>query len=55
MLAPLPEAARYANAHVVKLDGSIWGPTNAPYRLVARNRHRLGRFVPDVEGPRRYP
>ena len=55
LLARLPEATRHESAHVVRPDGSIWSPTNAPYRLVARNRHRLGRVVPDGSGPRRYP
>jgi hypothetical protein len=54
-LAQLPEAIRYESAHVVRRDGSIWSPSSAPYRLVARNRHRLGRFVPDGPGPRRHP
>jgi hypothetical protein len=55
LLARLPEATRYASAHVVRPDGSIWSPTSAPYRLVARNRHRLGPLVPSRPGPRRYP
>ena len=44
---------RYESAHVVRPDGSIWSPSSAPYRLVARNRHRLGPLVPD--GPRAAP
>ena len=55
LLAQLPEASRYESAHVVRPDGSIWSPSSAPYRLVARNRDRLGRLVPDGPGPRRYP
>jgi predicted DCC family thiol-disulfide oxidoreductase YuxK len=30
-------------------------PLEAAYRLVARNRHRLGRLVPDGPAPRRFP
>ena len=55
LLARLPESSRYESAHVVRRDGSIWSPAGAPYRFVARNRHRLGRLVPDCRGPRRYP
>jgi hypothetical protein len=55
MLARLPETKRYASAHLVRPDGSIWSPSWAPYRLVARVRHRLGPLVPDGPGPRRYP
>jgi hypothetical protein len=55
LLALIPEARRYESAHVARPDGSIWSPTSAPYRLVARNRHRLGRLVPNRRGPRRYP
>ena len=55
MLARLPEAKRYASAHLVRPDGSIWSPSSAPYRFVARIRHRLGPLVPDGPGPRRYP
>jgi len=51
----LPEAKRYESAHVARPDGTTWSPSSAPYRFVARNRHRLGRVVPDVRGPRRYP
>jgi hypothetical protein len=46
---------RYESAHVARPDGSILSPSRAAYRLVARNRHRLGRLVPDGPGPRRYP
>jgi hypothetical protein len=55
LLARLPEPERRESAHLARTDGSIWSPTSAPYRLVARNRHRLGPFVPDGRGPRRYP
>jgi hypothetical protein len=55
LLARLPRATRYESAHVVRPDGSIRSPSNEPYRLVARNRHRLGSLVPDGPGPRRYP
>ena len=55
LLARLPEARRRESAHVARPDGTVWSPTSAPYRLVARNRHRLGPFVPDRRGPRRYP
>jgi hypothetical protein len=51
----LPEEIRFASAHLFRPDGSIWSPGSAAYRLVARNRHRLGRLVPDCPGPRRYP
>jgi hypothetical protein len=55
LLARLPEATRSESAHIVRRDGSIRSPSSAPYRLVARNRHRLGALVPDGQGPRRYP
>ena len=55
LLAPMPEERRYESAHVARPDGSVWSPSSAPYRLVARNRHRLGPFVPDGPGPHRYP
>jgi hypothetical protein len=55
LLMRLPEARRYASAHLVRLDGSIWSPSSAPYRFVARIRHKLGPLVPDGPGPRRYP
>ena len=55
LLARLPEAMRFESVHVVRADGSIRSPSSAPYRLVARNRHRLGPLVPDGPGPRRYP
>ena len=55
LLARLPEARRYASAHLVRSDGSIWSPSSAPYRFVARIRRRLGPLVPDGPGPRRYP
>jgi hypothetical protein len=55
LLAQLPERKRLASAHLHRPDGSVCSPSSAPYRLVARNRHRLGRLVPDRPGPRRYP
>jgi hypothetical protein len=55
LLARLPESARYESAHIARPDGTVWSPSSAPYRLVARSRHRLGRVVPDGRGPRRYP
>ena len=55
LLARVPEATRYESAHLVGPDGSIRSPNSAPYRLVARVRHRLGPLVPDGPGPRRYP
>lgn len=55
LLGRLPEATRFESAHVVRLDGSVWSPSSAAYRLVADNRHRLGHLVPDRPGPRRYP
>jgi hypothetical protein len=55
LLDRLPEASRYASAHIFRPDGSVSSPSSAPYRLVARNRHRLGPLVPNGPGPRRYP
>lgn len=55
LLAYLPEAVRFESAHLVRRDGSVWSPSSAPYRLIARNRHRLGPYVPNGRGPRRYP
>jgi hypothetical protein len=55
LLTRLPEAKRYASAHLVSPDGSIWSPSSAPYRFIARVRHRLGPLVPNGPGPRRYP
>ena len=55
LLARMPESTRYATAHVVRPDGSVWSPGGAPYRFVANNRHRLGPIVPEGPGPRRYP
>jgi hypothetical protein len=55
LLARLPEERRYASAHIARPDGTVWSPSIAPYRLVARNRERLGRLVPDGPAPRRYP
>lgn len=55
LLARLPEGARFESVHLFRPDGSVWSPSSAPYRLVARNRSRLGPLVPDAPGPRRYP
>jgi hypothetical protein len=55
LLARLPEDMRFESAHLFRPDGSVWSPSSRAYRLVARNRHRLGRFVPDSPGPHRYP
>jgi predicted DCC family thiol-disulfide oxidoreductase YuxK len=55
LLARLAEPERYASAHLHRPDGSVWSPSSAPYRLVARNRRRLGRLVANRPGPRRYP
>ena len=38
LLARLPEAARFESVHLFRPDGSVWSPSSAPYRLVARNR-----------------
>jgi len=55
LLARLPGDVRFESAHLFRPDGSVWSPSSAPYRLVARNRHRLGRLVSSRPGPRRYP
>jgi hypothetical protein len=55
LLDKLPDATRYASAHLFRPDGSVWSPSSAPYRLVARNRDRIGPLVPSGPGPRRYP
>jgi predicted DCC family thiol-disulfide oxidoreductase YuxK len=55
LLARLPEARRYASVHLFRPDGSVWSPSSAPYRFVARIRHKLGPRLPDRPGPRRYP
>ena len=55
LLARLPDQVRFESAHLFRPDGSVWSPSSAAYRIVARNRHRLGRLVPDGPGPRRYP
>ena len=55
LLARLPEGSRFESAHLFRPDGSVRSPSSRPYRLVARNRHRLGKVVPQVLGPRRYP
>jgi hypothetical protein len=46
---------RYESSHLVHPDGRIHSYHGRVYRLIARNRHRLGRFVPDGPGPLRYP
>ena len=33
----------------------VWSPSSAPYRLVARNRHRLGRARPEPSRPAALP
>ena len=45
LLARLPEARRYASAHLVRPDGSIWSPSNKLYRLIADNRHCSGALL----------
>jgi len=55
LLARLPEESRFAVPHLFRPDGSVWSPSSAPYKLVARSRLRLGRFVLNRPGPRRYP
>jgi hypothetical protein len=55
LLARVPEEARFLSAHLVRRDGSVWSPSSAAYRVVADNRGRLGRLVPNRPGPRRFP
>jgi hypothetical protein len=62
LLAPVPEAERFASWRLVRRDGSLVGHgwirgrlPDAAYGLVARHRGRLGRLVPDGPAPRRYP
>lgn len=55
LLARLAAERRYESAHLVRPDGTVWSPSSAPYRLVARNRSTLGRLLPNRPGPRRYP
>ena len=51
LLAALRLTAPLGRALRVVPDGVL----DAAYRLVAGNRSRLGRLVPDRPGPRRYP
>jgi predicted DCC family thiol-disulfide oxidoreductase YuxK len=62
LLAELPAEERFASWRMVRRDGSVAGRgwvhgrvPDAAYDLVARNRGRLGRLVPDGDGPYRYP
>ena len=62
LLAGLPEAERFDSWRLVRRDGSLVGYggvrgrlPDALYRVLARNRERLGRLVPDGPAPRRYP
>jgi len=62
LLERVPEPERFASWRLVRRDGSLvgygWVRGRLPdgvYSVVARNRRRLGRLVPDGPGPRRYP
>jgi predicted DCC family thiol-disulfide oxidoreductase YuxK len=62
LLAALPAEERLASWRLVRRDGSVAGHgwirgrlPDAAYDLVARHRGRLGRLVPDGDGPYRYP
>jgi predicted DCC family thiol-disulfide oxidoreductase YuxK len=62
LLASVSPDERFESWRLVRRDGSVVGYgwtrsrlADAAYRLVARNRGRLGRLVPDGDGPRRYP
>jgi hypothetical protein len=62
LLASIPATERLASWRLVRRDGSVAGYgwvrgrlPDAAYGLIARNRGRLGRLVPDGEAPRRYP
>jgi predicted DCC family thiol-disulfide oxidoreductase YuxK len=62
LLEPVPAEERLASWRLVRRDGSVRGRgwvrgrlPDAAYGLVARNRGRLGRLVPDGPGPHRYP
>lgn len=62
LLATVPADERSASWRLVQRDGSVRGHgwvrgrlPDAAYGLVARNRRRLGRLVPDGAGPYRYP
>lgn len=61
-LEALPEEERLASWRLVRRDGSLVGyggvrgrVPDVLYRLVARHRDLLGRFVPDGPAPRRFP
>lgn len=58
----LDEAERFESWRLVRRDGSLVGHLgvrgrlpDAIYTAVSGRRHLLGRLVPDVDGPRRYP
>lgn len=62
LLAPVPVEERFASWRLVRRDGSVRARgfvrgrlPDAVYDLVARNRGKLGRLVPDGAGPYRYP
>jgi predicted DCC family thiol-disulfide oxidoreductase YuxK len=62
LLESVPAHERLASWRLVRRDGSVAGYglvrgrlADRAYGLVARNRGRLGRLVPDGDGPRRYP
>jgi predicted DCC family thiol-disulfide oxidoreductase YuxK len=62
LMASVPAEERLASWRLVRRDGSVRGRAwirgripDAAYDLVARNRGRLGRLVPDGAGPYRYP
>ena len=55
LLARLPEARRYASAHLVRLDGSVWSPQQRALPAHRRQPPPVGRLVPARPGPRRYP
>jgi hypothetical protein len=62
LLASVPAPERFASWRLVRRDGSVrgrgWARGRIPdglYGLVARHRGRLGRLVPDGDGPYRYP
>jgi predicted DCC family thiol-disulfide oxidoreductase YuxK len=60
-LAQIPENERFASWHLIRPDGRrfsrgiVGGPADAAYDLIARNRDKLGKLVPDRPGPRRWP
>jgi hypothetical protein len=62
LLAPLPEAERFASWRLARRNGSLVGygvirgrVPDALYGFVASHRDVLGRLVPDGPAPRRYP